>query len=205
LGLLAVECRLIVVPALGLLAVELRFFAVVVILYLMKTTNFGTRLMVDDCESLVTPLPGQTFIDVLIKQIHEVKYSLDVIQYQWNFYPGRPGSKIQELNRAVLSQAQSGKKVRVLLNKEGRGQHLMVINMKASQYLKESGAQVKFGKSFPITHAKLWVFDDDAVILGSHNLSSRSVTVNNESSALIKSRPVAREFKRYFELLWGLS
>lgn len=161
-------------------------------------------LMVEDCESSVTPLPGQTFIGKLIEAVGQVKYSLDIIQYQWNFYIDQPKSNIQRLNRTVLAQAEKGKKVRVLLNKEGRGQHLMAINMKAARFLSEAGISVKFGRTFPITHAKLWIFDDDAVILGSHNLSSRSVTVNNEVSALIKSRAVAVELKRYFNTLWGL-
>jgi phosphatidylserine/phosphatidylglycerophosphate/cardiolipin synthase-like enzyme len=160
--------------------------------------------MVEDAQSLVTPLPGQAFIGVLIEAINRVKYSLDIIQYQWNFYPGQPRSQIQELNRAVLAKAGSGVKMRVLLNKEGREQHLMAINMQASKFLGEAGISVKFGRTFPITHAKLWVFDDDEVILGSHNLSNRSVTVNNECSALIKSREVAVEFKRYFDVLWNL-
>jgi len=161
--------------------------------------------MVEDVQSLVTPLPGQTFVKKLIEVLGRTKYSVDVIQYQWNFYPGQPGSLIQELNRAVMVQAERGKKIRVLLNKEGRGAHLTAINMKAARYLGEAGISVKFARTFPITHAKLWVFDDDEVILGSHNLSNRSVTVNNETSVLIKSRPVAREFKRYFDILWGLS
>jgi len=169
---------------------------------LMKTTNFGTMLLVKDATGLITPLPGQTFFNELIEAINRTKYSLDIIQYQWNFYPGQPNSQIQRLNRTIIARVQSGLKARVLLNKEGRGQHLMAINMKASRYLGEAGVQVKFGRTFPITHAKLWIFDDDAVILGSHNLSNRSVTVNNECSALIKSREVAMEFRRYFNCLW---
>ena len=171
----------------------------------MKTTNFGTMLMVKDSQSLVTPLPGQTYIDVLIETINQAKYSLDIIQYQWNFYPGKPKSQIQVLNRTIFARAGSGIKMRVLLNKEGREQHLMAINMKAAQYLGEAGIAVKFGHTFPITHAKIWIFDDDSVILGSHNLSNRSVTVNNECSALIKSREAAMEYKRYFNILWGLT
>jgi len=170
----------------------------------MKTTNFGVRLLVEDSFSTVTPLPGRAFIGKLIEMVGSVKYSLDVIQYQWNFYPAKPKSEMQRLNRTVLAQAEAGKKVRVMVNKEGRGAHLTAINMKAKQYLGEAGAIVKFGRTFPITHAKLWIFDDDAVILGSHNLSNRSVTVNNESSALIRSRAVAMEFKRYFDSLWHL-
>ena len=171
----------------------------------MKTTNFGTRLMVEDVQSLVTPLPGQTFIIALGEAVKRVKYSIDVIQYEWFFYPGKPNCQIQEFNRVILARLEQGIKMRVLLNKEGREQHLMAINMGTSRFLTEAGASVKFGKVFPINHAKLFIFDDDEVILGSHNLSNRSVTVNNECSALIKSREVAVEFKRYFNALWNLS
>jgi len=160
--------------------------------------------MVENCDSKVTPLPGQTFVKELIKSINSAKYSIDVIQYTWNFYSFKPTSPCQTLNRALLAKSRGGVKVRVLLNKEGRGAHLTAINMKASKFLGEAGAVVKMGRTFPITHAKLWVFDDDEVILGSHNLSNRSLTVNNESSALIKSREVAVEFKRYFNSLWTL-
>jgi len=162
-------------------------------------------LMVEDAPATVTPLPGQAFIGELIKTINQAKYSIDIAQYQWNFYSGKPGSKIQELNRTVMAKARGGVKVRVLLNKEGRGAHLTAINMSASRYLGEAGVTCKFGRTFPINHSKLWMFDHDVVILGSHNLSTRSVTVNNEASVLIKSRPVAVEFKRYFDILWGLS
>jgi len=171
----------------------------------MKTTNFGTMLMIENVEGLITPLSGQTFIKGLIKAVKEVKYSMDVIQYQWGFYPGKSDTPIQELNRAVLAQAQAKKKIRVLLNKEGRGGGLTAVNMKTKEVLGQAGISVKFAPSFPTTHAKLFIFDDDSVILGSHNLSNRSVTVNREVSALIKSRAVAMEFKRYFNILWGLS
>ena len=171
----------------------------------MKTTNFGTMLMVEDVPATVTPLPGQAYLGVLIDSISKAKSSIDVIQYQWNFYIGQPNSQIQAINRAVLSKADSGIKIRALLNKEGREQHLMIINMKAAKYLSESGILVKFGMTFPITHAKMWIIDDDVVILGSHNLSNRSVTVNNEASILIRSREVAMEFRRYFNILWNLT
>jgi len=161
--------------------------------------------MVQDAEALVTPLPGQAFIGVLISTLHAVKYSVCVIQYQWNFYRNKPDCQIQKLNRTLLARAASGIKIRVLLNKEGRESHLTAINLSAAGVLRDAGIEVKFARSFPTTHAKLWVFDDDAVIVGSHNLSNRSVTVNNECSILVKSRPTAMEFKRYFDEIWKIS
>lgn len=169
----------------------------------MKTTNYGSMLLLRDAPGLITPLSGQTYANTLIETINQTKLSLDVIQYQWNFYPGKPESTMQKINRAVLARIDSGVKTRILLNKEGRGAHLTAINMKASRFLSDAGAVVKFSRTFPITHAKLWLFDDNFTILGSHNLSNRSVTVNNEVSVLIKSRPVNVELRRYFGLLFG--
>lgn len=158
--------------------------------------------MVEDCESIVTPLPGQTFYKKLVESINSSKLEIDVMQYQWNFYINQPQNPVQVLNQSLMDKIRNGVKCRVLLNKEGRGQHLMAINMKAHRYLVESGAVVKFGRTFPITHAKLWLIDDDITVLGSHNLSGRSFTVNNEVSVVIKSRAVCQEFRRYFNSLW---
>lgn len=170
----------------------------------MKTTNFGNMLMIKDCESLITPLPGQTFFNTINETINNAKLTIDVMQYQWNFYIDKSYDPVQILNQSLINKIRNGTKCRVLLNKEGRGQHLMAINMKASRYLSEAGAIVKFGRTFPITHAKMWLVDDDITVIGSHNLSSRSFKVNNEVSALIKSRAVNQELKRYFNSLWSL-
>ena len=174
------------------------------IIFVMRTTTFGTMLLVKDSPCLVTPLSGQTFITELIETVNRAKYSIDIIQYQWNVYPDQPQSHIQRLNRTLLARAGAGIKMRVLLEKGGSERHLTEINMKAAGVLGEAGIIVKLGRTFPITHAKLWIFDDDEVILGSHNLSNRSVTVNWEVSALIKGRAVAVEYKRYFDSLWAL-
>ena len=160
--------------------------------------------MVEDVNAIVTPLPGQTYYLKLIDEIKKAKFNIDVMQYQWNFYIGKPNNPVQKLNQALINQIRNNKKCRVLMNKEGRAQQLTAINMKASRYLGEAGAVVKFGHTFPITHAKLWLIDDDISILGSHNLSGRSFTVNNEVSILIKSKEVCQEFRRYFDSIWGL-
>jgi len=170
----------------------------------MKTTNFGTMTMINDCESLATPLPGQTFYPILLESIKNAKLSIDIMQYQWNFYIFQPENPVQILNQILLEKIRRGLKCRIILNKEGRGQNLMKINMEASKYLIEAGAKVKFGKTTPINHAKLFIIDDNISILGSHNLSGRSFKINNEVSILINSVPVNQEYQRYFDQIWNL-
>ena len=179
----------------------------------MKTTHFGTMLLLKDAPARATPLSGRTYIDNLIPLIKESRFSLDVIQYQWNFYlhkkpyhASKPccksGSLIQLLNNTVLAAVRRGVKLQVLLNKEGGLPQSTAINQRSHRILSEAGARVKFGRSFPVTHAKMWLIDDDISILGSHNLSERSVTVNDEVSILIRSKEVNQELKRYFKLLF---
>jgi len=169
----------------------------------MKTTNFGTRLLTRECPGTITPLPGKTYFIELMDQIATARFSIDIMQYQWNFYIRKPNNPVQKFNQLLLQKVRSGVKCRVLLNKEGRAQQLTVINMKASKYLKEAGAIVKFGRTFPITHAKLFLIYDNLSFVGSHNLSGRAFTVNNEVSALIDSKPVTQEYRRYFDVLWS--
>lgn len=169
----------------------------------MKTTNFGTMLMMEDMGCIATPLPGQTYYPELIKSIKEAKTKIDIMQYQWNFYIGQPDNPVQKLNQELIYKIRNGLKCRILLNREGRAQHLTAINMKAGQYLKEAGATIKMGRINPITHAKLWLIDDGISILGSHNLSGRAFKVNNEVSIKVKSRPITNEYRRYFDAIWN--
>lgn len=171
----------------------------------MKTTNFGTRLMIENQPAICTPLPGQTYFITLFDAVKNARQSIDIIQYQWNFYKHDPENPVQKLNQMLLQKIHDGLKCRILLNKEGRGQNLMKINIEASEYLKQAGAVVKFGRTFPITHAKLWLIDDEISILGSHNLSGRSFTVNNEVSILVNNVAVNKEYLRYFETIWNVA
>jgi len=170
----------------------------------MKTNNFGVRLLVEDIPALITPLPGKSYVNKLISCITNTHFSIDIIQYQWHFHPQKPELELQKINRAVIVQAQNNIKMRVLLSKEGRGSSLTAINMQAKQFLSEAGVRVKFGYTYPIVHSKLWIFDNETFILGSHNLSSRSITVNWETSIFVKSKAGALEFSRYFDSLWSL-
>lgn len=165
--------------------------------------NIPTRLMVENAESQVTPLPGRAFIEVITNCVREARVSIDIIQFEWKWYKHHHNSPIQQLSYEVLQAARRGVKVRVLLNKEHPRHPLTPINKNTIRNLESAGALAKFGPSFPITHAKLWIVDNEITILGSHNLSKRAVSVNDEASVKIVSKEVALEFTRYFEALWS--
>jgi len=169
----------------------------------MKIGVFPTRLMVENVDAIVTPLPAGAYLQKLNEVIGGAKHHVDVIQYQWNWYPFKPNDPLQKFNNGVVGTIRRGVKFRVILDTEAVGHRITTVNNQAKRNLVNAGAHVKFGARFPITHAKIFIVDDDLVILGSHNLSSRSVTANDECSIFVNARTVASEYRRYFDTIWN--
>lgn len=169
----------------------------------MRTNLFPPMLMLKDVPAAVTPLPGQTFLPEITQLVRDCQRELKIIMYQWKWCPHERDSLLQHLSNEVLMASRRGVKVRVLMNKEGPSSQLMAINGLTQRFLEQAGIEVKMGPSFPSTHAKLWIIDEDIVVVGSHNLSKKAVFNNDEASVIIKSRPVSMEFERYFDILWN--
>jgi phosphatidylserine/phosphatidylglycerophosphate/cardiolipin synthase-like enzyme len=56
-------------------------------------------------------------------------------------------------------------------------------------------------KTSGIMHTKLWIIDGNTTFVGSHNISGRSLNVNEEVSVKIESKEVAYFAQQYFENL----
>ena len=126
---------------------------------MVKMNFFPPRLMLENAEGLITPLPGNCYLPTLRQVVAGAKYSVDVIQYQWNFLPHEPGDPLQQFNQGVIAQIRQGIKYRVLLNIENITHKITRINQGAERYLTAVGAKVKFGPARIITHSKIFIID----------------------------------------------
>jgi phosphatidylserine/phosphatidylglycerophosphate/cardiolipin synthase-like enzyme len=52
-------------------------------------------------------------------------------------------------------------------------------------------------------HAKVWLFDRERVIVGSHNISSRALGTNIETSVLFDDGEGVEKIGEWFEKVWG--
>jgi len=150
----------------------------------------------------VKPLLGAYFYDELVKAIDEARLWVLVVQYQWKWNIHQRHSNIQRLGATILRARKRGVEVKVILNQESPAHHLTKINRIAGDNLARAGCQVKMFPPSVLLHAKLWVIDGRLTFIGSHNLSTRSLSVNEETSVKIESVGVARHFKEYFDRLW---
>lgn len=152
---------------------------------------------------MIKVLFGGDFLTTVVTQIKEAKESIWVVMFEWAWYPGQRTGTVQDLNRELCIRAKDKSDVRVILHNESMGRVLHKMNRQTASHLKQSGAQVKWGNSGAPLHAKVWIFDQARVIIGSHNISVRSVRTNIEMSVLCDVPHVVDEVAEWFEELWA--
>lgn len=102
---------------------------------------------------------------------------------------------------ALKEAKERGLEVEVLLNPSQIGD--TKFNEKACADLRKAGCEVKWFKPDAETgsklHAKLGIFDDEEVILGSANWTGNGLTWNREANVDIVDKDVAGYYAKMFE------
>lgn len=142
------------------------------------------------------------YADEVIPLINNAKTNIDVMMYQWGYYPHAGGGVIQKLNYAIKSAIIRGVAVRVLLHLGGPSDNLRRVNSNVANLLRSWGAQVKFCGSSGVLHAKSVIIDKTFAIVGSHNFSKRSMGGNIEVSVLLEGSGDIRPLQEFFDTLW---
>lgn len=149
------------------------------------------------------PLIGAYFYDELIKCIDDAKISIYSVQYQWKWNVHERHSKIQCLGTAISRAITRNVATHIILNNESPKSHLTKINRVTNDALSRQGAEVRMIRVPGLLHTKLWTFDGHIVFIGSHNISCRSLSINEEVSVKIDSVEMAKFMQTYFDNLWG--
>lgn len=138
------------------------------------------------------PIIGKEFSEKVIPLIDQTKKSIDIIVYDWRWYPDQIGSAIQKFNNAIIRVKKKNIRVRVITN----SQH--IINL-----LSQNKVQAKKLLSSKTVHAKLMIIDSKTAILGSHNYTMNAFTVNYEVSVIIQDEKCVKRLEIFFKNLWS--
>lgn len=152
---------------------------------------------------IASPLLCSYFFDELIKEIESSRQFIKVIQYQWKWNIHERNSKVQRLGAAIVRAQSRGVQVSVILNQESPRRNLAKINGVTGDQLARAGCQIKLLRTTSLLHTKLWIIDGLLTFMGSHNISTRSLASNEETSVKIESKEYAMFMQTYFDNLWG--
>ena len=135
---------------------------------------------------------SREFPKKVIPLIKQAKQSIDIIVFDWGWYPDEIGEPIQIFNNAIYNANRKGAKVRALVQK--RLIHAILSNCNIESKLLHSNK---------LLHIKLMIIDGKTAILGSHNYTKNAFNLNHEVSIIIKDEKSIGELQTYFNNLFN--
>lgn len=130
---------------------------------------------------------------MVIPLLRAAKISINVVVFDWRFYPTVEGSTVSQFNAEIFAAQKRGVKVRALVNSD------QVVDR-----LVKGGCEARKLHSKRMLHTKLLMIDGKTIIIGSHNYTQHAFTMNHEASIQVTMPTEQNDFIKYFQGLWDL-
>lgn len=137
-------------------------------------------------------LIGSEFVERLIQIFDLSKRTIEVVVFDWRWYPTEPAGDVGRFNAAIGRAAARGVKVRAIVN-----------NDDIANRLREIGVEVRRLTTKKLVHVKLIVVDEKTAVLGSHNFTSQAFAMNLEASVVLDGEKYPPRLREFFENLWA--
>lgn len=136
---------------------------------------------------------GADFGKKVAPLIDEAKKNIDIVTYDWRWYPDQVSHPVQQFNMAVVRAVGRGVLVRALLNSAELLPLLTKLNIHA-----------RCMKDKRTLHAKLIIIDGHTLIIGSHNITRNAFTHNVEASVVVEIPSDNSRLAEFFENLYNI-
>lgn len=139
------------------------------------------------------PIIGAEYPKKVIPLIDAAKKNIDIVVYDWRWYPDQIAHPVQQLNAAIVRASQRGVFVRAVVNAD--------LNL---QTLNSAGIKARRLKDKRTLHTKMILIDNKILVLGSHNFTRNAFGANIETSVAIELPEEETRFAEFFANLYGL-
>ncbi len=134
---------------------------------------------------------GKEFPKKVIPVIDDSRKTIDVIVFDWRWYPQDPGSEVQLFNQSIVRAVRRGVRVRAIVN-----------NDEIVSVLNEVGCKAKKILTKKLVHCKLMIVDGSTIIIGSHNYTQSAFQMNLEVSIILHDAEKIEDFQNFFLSLY---
>lgn len=135
---------------------------------------------------------GKQFSQKVIPLIDSAKKSIDIVVFDWRWYPQDPGSAVQLFNQAIVRAVRRGVKTRAIVN-----------NDEILSTLNALGVLAKRLTARNLVHAKMIIFDNEKAVVGSHNYTASAFQMNFEVSVILDHSENIAELASFFNNLYN--
>lgn len=141
----------------------------------------------------------------ILRLIGSASHSIDFLCYVFKFNAHKRSDKVNLIFSALKNFQHRKGSVRTVIDLPKKHKPNYHPNKFSIRRLHESSIPVRSLITSSTQHAKLFIFDQDIVVFGSHNLTPSSVTNPYDLSLLTDDNSLVKFFTAYFESLFTLS
>lgn len=141
--------------------------------------------------------------DEIIRATIEAKRSIWLIIYTGHVPSARSMPRVQKLYSLLRDKALQGLDCRLLLagwaplSEQDKSNRFMAREFAAR------GWQVKHCKTHPICHPKLFIFDGQRAIVGSHNFTGQGLSYTKNLSVWVSDHETMADIDKYYLSIWS--
>lgn len=133
---------------------------------------------------------GKEFVPKVIPYVESARNNIDIIVYDWRFYPDDVASPASKLNQSLVRAVKRGVKVRAVVNKSDVLPRINALGIEARP--------APVGR---VLHSKLMYIDDRVLITGSHNYTKSAFQTNLEVSVILEREGGFPRIKQFVDNL----
>lgn len=131
--------------------------------------------------------------------------SIDILAYVTNFNMYKKSDKALLIFLALKNFPANPNDIRIILDYPHPHKPNYHANLFSTRRFQEANFNVRYLHSGSTQHAKLMIFDQTAAVLGSHNLTTKSVISPYDISLLLDDPGLLSFLVSYFDRLWHSS
>ena len=135
---------------------------------------------------------GKQYSEKVIPLIRAAQHSIEILVFDWRWYPDFPEAPIQLFNQAIVQAKRRGVKVRAVINMAD-----------IVKQLRDLGIEARKVVSKDLLHTKLMIIDNQLAIIGSHNYTQSAFGKNFEVSYIATEPDEVKKLCDYFEIIFG--
>lgn len=138
------------------------------------------------------------FTDELLLRINNSQKYIYAFIYYFQTHASHCNDNATKVFNALIQAKKRNVDIKILFNNQATENKNTSTNKKICDSLCHASIDAKLSKRGRLTHAKTWIFDTTGVIIGSHNITLRSMRISREVSIYVESAQVNEKLSRYF-------
>lgn len=134
----------------------------------------------------------------VLDEIRKTEKEIFVTIFHAKIFSARKDCPVKHIFDSLIQRKTAGIYVSVIFAQHNISFQILHNNKEAMEYLSKNNIQTHFFEQYRLLHTKSILIDRKTAIIGSHNLTKKSLFMSAETSILTTQETVVQKLREYF-------